>query len=65
MSLSDSSETSYDVFVSAVANPHAFWIHLINDEAKQLDYLIDAMSEFYNDRKCDAVSSLLSSTILI
>ena len=48
--------SNYDIYVSAVANPQNFWVQLVNEDGVKLDQLIDDMSDFYNNRKCDSVS---------
>ena len=37
-----------DVFVSAIANPHAFWVQLISEDSLKLDKQADEMAIFYD-----------------
>ncbi len=44
-----------EVFVSVVANPNTFWIHLITEEGIELDNLIDRMNNYYDKHQNDPV----------
>lgn len=38
-----------EVYVSAVAHPSKFFVQMVGSQSVELDLLIDAMSEYYND----------------
>ena len=40
----------FGVYVSAMDTPGHFWIQIITKDAKQLDKLVEDMSQFYGDR---------------
>lgn len=37
-----------EVFVSAVNSPSRFWVQLVGPQSTELDFLVDAMTEYYN-----------------
>lgn len=41
-------EGQLEVFVSAVISPSRFWVQLIGPQSTELDFLVDAMTEYYN-----------------
>jgi tudor domain-containing protein 2 len=43
------------VFVSAVANPNCFWVHIVDDDTIKLDRLVDSMQDYYEKNKNDPV----------
>lgn len=40
-----------EVFVSAVNSPSRFWVQLIGPQSTELDFLVDAMTEYYNTKE--------------
>lgn len=41
-------EGQLEVFVSAVNSPSRFWVQLVGPQSSELDFLVDAMTEYYN-----------------
>lgn len=37
-----------EVFVSSVNSPSRFWVQLVGPQSTELDFLVDAMTEYYN-----------------
>uniref|UniRef100_A0A336MJR3 CSON013287 protein n=1 Tax=Culicoides sonorensis TaxID=179676 RepID=A0A336MJR3_CULSO len=46
---SNNSHGQLEVYVSAVAHPSKFFVQMVGAQSVELDLLIDAMSEYYND----------------
>lgn len=42
------SDGQLEVFVSAVNSPSRFWVQLVGPQSTELDFLVDAMTEYYN-----------------
>lgn len=40
-----------EVFVSAVNSPSRFWVQLVGPQSTELDFLVDAMTEYYNTKE--------------
>lgn len=40
-----------EVFVSAVNSPSRFWVQLVGPQSTELDFLVDAMTEYYNSKE--------------
>lgn len=38
-----------EVYVSAVISPNRFWVQLIGNNSSELDFLVDAMTAYYDD----------------
>lgn len=45
------SEGQLEVFVSAVNSPSRFWVQLVGPQSTELDFLVDAMTEYYNTKE--------------
>lgn len=45
------SEGQLEVFVSAVNSPSRFWVQLVGPQSTELDFLVDAMTEYYNNKE--------------
>lgn len=41
-------EGQLEVFVSAVNSPSRFWVQLVGPQSTELDFLVDAMTDYYN-----------------
>ncbi|CRL00728.1 CLUMA_CG013984, isoform B [Clunio marinus] len=39
-----------EVFVSALNSPSRFWLQLVGPQSTELDFLVDAMTEYYSDK---------------
>lgn len=44
-------EGQLEVFVSAVNSPSRFWVQLVGPQSTELDFLVDAMTEYYNQKE--------------
>jgi tudor domain-containing protein 2 len=44
-------EGQLEVFVSAVNSPSRFWVQLVGPQSTELDFLVDAMTEYYNTKE--------------
>ena len=44
-------EGQLEVFVSAVVSPSRFWVQLVGPQSTELDFLVDAMTEYYNNKE--------------
>lgn len=40
-----------EVFVSAVNSPSRFWVQMVGPQSTELDFLVDAMTEYYNAKE--------------
>jgi tudor domain-containing protein 2 len=40
-----------EVFVSAANSPSRFWVQLVGQQSTELDFLVDAMTEYYNSKE--------------
>lgn len=40
-----------EVYVSAVASPSRFWVQICGPQTTELDFLVDAMTEYYNQKE--------------
>lgn len=40
-----------EVFVSAVNSPSRFWVQLVGPQSTELDFLVDAMTVYYNEKE--------------
>jgi tudor domain-containing protein 2 len=40
-----------EVFVSAVNSPSRFWVQLVGPQSTELDFLVDAMTEYYSTKE--------------
>lgn len=49
-------QTDYEVYISCVVNPKMFWVHIIDENVKLLDNLIDDMNTYYGNRCYDKVT---------
>lgn len=45
------SDGQLEVYVSSVASPSKFWLQIVGSQSSELDFLVDAMTEFYSDPK--------------
>ena len=48
-------ETTFEVFVSAVANPNYFWIQLVDENLDKFDSIMRDMNRYYQNNKYDKV----------
>lgn len=44
-------EGQLEVFVSSVISPSRFWVQLVGPQSTELDFLVDAMTEYYNQKE--------------
>lgn len=44
-------EGQLEVFVSAVNSPSRFWVQLVGPQSTELDFLVDAMTDYYNQKE--------------
>lgn len=46
-----SADGQLEVFVSAVHSPSRFWVQLVGPQSTELDFLVDAMTEYYSSKE--------------
>jgi tudor domain-containing protein 2 len=46
-----SADGQLEVFVSAVHSPSRFWVQLVGPQSTELDFLVDAMTEYYSTKE--------------
>lgn len=47
-----------EVYVSAVNSPSRFWVQLVGPQSTELDFLVDAMTEYYNTKENQALHQI-------
>lgn len=47
-----------EVFVSAVNSPSRFWVQLVGPQSTELDFLVDAMTDYYNNKENQALHQI-------
>ncbi|XP_070495049.1 tudor and KH domain-containing protein homolog [Chironomus tepperi] len=47
-----------EVYVSAVASPSRFWVQISGPQNSELDFLVDAMTEYYNQKENQALHAI-------
>ena len=56
MRFPEDTDQTFKIYMSSVANPNYFWVQLVNDDTKNLDWLMREMSSFYENYKDDPVT---------
>jgi len=51
MRFPEDTDQTFKIYMSSVANPNYFWVQLVNDDTKNLDWLMREMSSFYENYK--------------
>lgn len=52
-----------EVYVSALASPHRFWMQILGPQAAALDNLVETMTEYYNKEENREIHTIISPQV--